>query len=335
MSHDKAAGAGKLVYLQCVELSEICFLQEVLYWVAFARLPFQQSIRESRIDGYKTDVPYNNGELEYEECERAGLPPDPRLDYMWAIKVLLSDGVEEIVASLESDEELTEDEASKKQAQSEAAELRQKLNEWKPKFERAIELAAAKVYAALREGRLTSKGVRLPDPDVAVSLKVLAEQETTVGELEDVAIPKDAWSLPHIYWEISAARNDDEHYCQIRCPTAEVMSLFPHDSVAAGEPLDGLAQHGSFFVLSSNSVAPARRSQSRGRGRGRPSEYRWDDLHLEMAALVLDELPPKKDATVEYLRELCGKRGWPVPATRTLYGWLEPYYARFGANSDR
>jgi hypothetical protein len=65
------------------------------------------------------------------------------------------------------------------------------MQEWKPKFERAIELAASEVYAALRKSRMTSKGVRLPDPEVAVSLKLLAEQEKKIGELDVGEIPKD------------------------------------------------------------------------------------------------------------------------------------------------
>ena len=64
----------KLIYLQPVELGEICFLREVLYWVAFGRLPTVDDTRNDLIEGYKTNVPSANGELSEEECSRVGLP---------------------------------------------------------------------------------------------------------------------------------------------------------------------------------------------------------------------------------------------------------------------
>src|SRR5207248_8765434 len=123
--------------------------------------------------------------------------------------VMLSDHIKEIVASRELIDVETEQNESvrKEQASSDAAKLLDEISEWKPKFERAIELAASEVYTVLRKGLLISRGVRLPDPDVAISVKVLAKQKKQLGELDTVAIPKDAWSLPNIYWEISATRN--------------------------------------------------------------------------------------------------------------------------------
>jgi hypothetical protein len=341
MSQAKEPSSGKLIYLQRVELGEICFLQEVLYWVAFGRLPTDQD-RDGFIEGYKADVPNANGELTEEECKRAGLPKDPRLKYHWAWDVMLSDDLEAIAASralVEDDE--GDESAIKEQRQSEVANLYKEISEWKPKYDIAIELAASEIYAALARGRLTSRGVLLPSPDVEASLKMLDEEGKKVGDLEIVAIPKTVWSLPQIYWEISAARNNNVHYCHIRCLTEEVLRLFPQDNIVDSQPLgDGLVQYGSFFVLSSNSAATTsavagRQSKSRSRGRGRPSEYRWTDLHVEMAGLVLKGLPAKKDAAVEHVRQVCVERQWPVPAIRTVREWLTPYYQVYGGNSDR
>jgi hypothetical protein len=328
----------KPTYLQPVALDPICFLQEVLYWVAFGRLPIIDPSRNFAIEGYETDLPQANGELMDEECDRVDLPRDPRGYYDWAFGVMLSDQIEEITTFRESVEtETAQDESgTKEHASREVEKLHAEMMEWKPKFERVIELPASEVYAMLRKGRLTSKGVRLPDPDVAVSLKMLAEQNKQLGELEPVAIPKDFWSLPNIYWEISAARNETEHYCHIYCPTDELMSLFPVDTVTKGESVD-VVHHGSFFVLSPTSTtaaAPPRRSQGRNR-RGRPPEYRWNDLHVEMAELVSKGLPAKEDSAVAHLREAYRKRfGDPVPGHRTLYDWVKPYYERFCGNSD-
>jgi hypothetical protein len=323
------------IYLQRVELGDYCFLQEALYWVAFGRLPIADSARDDDIEGYKINVPNPNGELTEKECERAGLPHDPRLNYHWAFDVMLSDEIEEIVASRElvAPEPGEDESVRKEQVRREAEGLLREMTEWKPKFERVIELAASEVYAVLRKGRLTSEGRRLPDPDVAVSLKLIADQNKKLGELEIVVIPKDFWSLRNIYWEISAARNDTEHYCHIHCRTDQVMALFPLNAVTAGESVDGLVRRGSFYVLSPNSGAaatPARQSQARSRG-GRHPKYRWDALHVEMAGLVRKGLPSKKEAVVEHLREFYREKiGEPVPAARTLHEWLEPYKQYFG-----
>jgi hypothetical protein len=339
MAESEPNHARKLIYLLRMELDPICFLQEALYWVAFGRLPIEHLNRLVLIEGYKTNVPRDNGELSEEECERAGLPRDPRLNYDWADNVMLSDQIEEIAASRELVEaEPGQDEGVRKeQARREAEKLLDEMTEWKPKFERAIELAATEVYAVFRKGRLASRGVRLPNPNVAASLKLLAEQNKQLGELEIVAIPKDFWSLPNIYWEISAARNETEHYCHIHCPTNELMALFPIDAVTVGESVDGVMRHGSFYVLSADSgaaaVAPARRGQVRGRVAGRPPLYRWDYLHVEMAGLVRKGLPAKREAAAADLRDIYRRKfGDPVPAVRTLLEWLEPYYEQYFGN---
>jgi hypothetical protein len=289
MAESEPKHAGKLTYLQPTELDKICFLQEALYWVAFGRLPIHHMRRKMMIDCYETNIPRENGELSDAECQKAGLPRDPRFNYEWAWIVMLSDPIETIVDACKdydpaSGEFFEHEGISTEEARREAEKLLDEMTQWKPKFERAIELAASEVYTALRKGRLTSKGVRLPDPDVAVSLTLLAEQNKALGDLEVVTIPKDFWSLPNIYWEISAARNDIEHYCHIRCMTDDLMSLFPFGAVTTGESVDGVMRHGSFYVLSASSgaaVAPGRRGQAHGRVAGRPPLYRWDYLHVE------------------------------------------------------
>ena len=79
--------------------------------------------RDTFIEGYKTDIPYANGELTEGECDRAGLPRDPRLNYDWAWNVMLSDQIKEIVASRELIDVETEQNESvrKEQASSDAA----------------------------------------------------------------------------------------------------------------------------------------------------------------------------------------------------------------------
>jgi len=338
VAESEPKAAREPTYLQRVMVADICFLQGVLYWVAFGRLPIDVDFNiDDLLEYYETRVPDRNGELTEDECERAGLPRDPRLNYGWAGDVMLSDQIDDIVASYSREMSQDHDEMSQdhEEARRQAKTLFEEMTEWKPKFERAIEPAAAEVYLALRKGRLTSHGVRLPDPnDVAVSVKLMAEQNKERELDSPVVIPNDFWSPRNIYWELSAARNETEHYCHINCSTDEVMTVFPIDTVTTGESVDGLMQHGSFFVLSpsgcTNALPPARQLQPRGRRSGRPRLYLWDYLHLEMAGLVHKGLPAKREAAAAYLQEIYRRKfGDQVPAVRTLLEMMEPYYERY------
>src|SRR5271170_2445354 len=70
-------------FFQPVALPERCLLREVLYWVAFHRLPIFATdhegvdIRESaEAGGYVIEV--GDSFLDEEECKRANIPVDPK-----------------------------------------------------------------------------------------------------------------------------------------------------------------------------------------------------------------------------------------------------------------
>ncbi len=52
----------------------------------------------------------------------------------------------------------------------EITQLQKKLAEWKPKYNEKIELPAAKIYVALKEGKLGAKGILLPHVDRETAL---------------------------------------------------------------------------------------------------------------------------------------------------------------------
>ena len=72
-------------FFQPVELPEKCFLQEVLYWVAFQRLPIADrnsdgnELRETADIVEEYDIQMPNRFLQDDECARANIPSDPRL----------------------------------------------------------------------------------------------------------------------------------------------------------------------------------------------------------------------------------------------------------------
>jgi len=70
------------LYLQQVQLSDICFLNEVLYLATFQRLPVQlvdsegNDVRSVVMPGYSVDYSADH-RLADHECEKVGLPVTP------------------------------------------------------------------------------------------------------------------------------------------------------------------------------------------------------------------------------------------------------------------
>ncbi len=316
---------------------DICFLQEVLYWVALQRLPADGD--RSASDEYKTTQPLQDDSLYDIECERAGLPLDPRNSVEWAVGIFVNDDFDAILtiakqAMAGSSGDVAQDE---KKAHDEATRLHEALRDWRPKYEKVIEYAAAKIYCALREGALTSKGVLLPDADPAVALTKLADQGKGLDDLEDVAIPSDTWSLPNTYWGISAARHGDQHYCQIHCPAKEVFALFPYDKMIRGEPVEGVMRYGSFFVVDNSTLKGKQKiPATAARRRGRLAQHDWAAMHLDVAGMLRDGgLPDKKEAAIALIQSKFAERGSKVPSRTEIGNRLTPYYARFGSGKSR
>ncbi len=87
------------VYLTETVLSDMCFLVEALYWVAFQQLPEFWIDRDSFLSlgasDYEAEAALRR--LAAEECERAGLPHDPRMSFEWAFDVASDDTLETII----------------------------------------------------------------------------------------------------------------------------------------------------------------------------------------------------------------------------------------------
>ena len=148
------------------------------------------------------------------------------------------------------EDETEQDESTRKdQVRDEAIRLQQEIIEWKPKFEQAIELAAAESMRPPQRPPDQQRSATAGTGSLWHLSSCWRSMTRKWANSMSFEIPNNAWSLPRIYWEISAARNASEHYCHIRCPTKEVMSIFPHYAVAAGEPVDGLVQRLIFRSL--------------------------------------------------------------------------------------
>jgi hypothetical protein len=230
-----------------------------------------------------------------------------------------------------------DDAAALREARDEAANIFNELEIWCPQYKKAIELPAAKVYVALKEGTLSAVGILLPDLDPNKALNALAQDDHDLSDAPYVEIPREFWSLREIFWERSAARNETHHYCQIFCQTEDLLSVFPLESLIHGVQVSGVERFGSLFVLNDSGLAITRPTTRRWKRRtGRPQKYPWDDFHLEVASIIeRHELPEKKEAAIELLQKWFVDRKGSSPSRTMIGERLTPYYQRFVKNAGR
>jgi hypothetical protein len=318
-----------MTFLQRVDVSEICFLKEVLFWVAFRRLPvaiYDLDGTEKRngmdIGGYAVELGDIPDWLDDEECVIANIPSDPR--YAAAIRGDSSLSVEDyndLLARIETNNPRW---LPLNKERDEAVAFEKEMEPWLLQYQDAIEYPASKIFVALKDGRLKAKGRLLPE-DVDVDLST---EDFDIYDSPVVEIPAAFWSLKGIDFEESGAENDYSRYCHVRCQSTEVFSVFPGDY----EPVLEVGQLGANFHIN---PAPATRRIENISGRGRPP-YPWDAFHLEIADLIhKGQLPEKKEACIQHLRDW-SLRTLGLNVSRAAVGQkLTPYYARFVRTPDR
>lgn len=324
-----------MIFLQAVDLPENCFLQEVLFWMAFQRLPVAMfddrgtEIRASDdFDGHEVD-PHFGDFIDEDECIRAGLPIDPRYTAFLQEEVTPSlDLCDRLLARPDLEDSVRADVESKK---CQALAFERSFQEWEKKFSTAMEYHTSRIFVALREGRLDAWGKLLPHLDTAAALDALEADGKGIADLETVQIPRGFWSLSGIDWSSSVARNEQRHYCWIRCRTEQVLSVFPSED---RRPVGGIEQVGSFYILE-DALAVESQRVTKAKTRGRPP-YPWESFHLEVADLLSrGELPAKKEAAIQHFQDWFERRIGQRPSRAVIGEKLKPYYDRFMRAADR
>jgi hypothetical protein len=310
------------IFLEPVEVPERCYLEEVLMWVAFQRLPTAwytldgKEIRESDdIDGYQTGI---GTALSEDETSRAGIPIDP--DLTWDLnnwpKMPLAH-CEEYLARNDLEDD---DRRAAEEWRDYAVKYEQERAAWQPLYDRAIEYPASRIFIALREGRLRARGRLLPHSDYYEAVALLEGEGRDIVDITPTDIPASFWSLQGIDFDGSTALDGSAHYCHITCRTEEVLAVFPGDRAE----VHGIERIGDTFVL--NEGPTIRRTQAR---RGRPP-YAWDQFHLEVASLLhRGKLPAKKEAAIEHLQGWFQKELGVRPSWAAVGDKLKPYYEKF------
>jgi hypothetical protein len=315
-------------FLQPVLVPERCYLFEAFLWVAFQRLPILTTDHEG-VDIRQSDENRESGEAGYavkvidkyifdDECERAGIPPDPS----WQAAI---DGTS-ILPVAHYDQMLKDRKTPKayrkhlKQERLEAVRFESARDEWKRHYRRAIEYPASRIFVTLKDGRLPTTGKLLPAVDVGEAVEKLAVDGMDIYDIEPTLIPKSFWSLQGIDFEISAAVGEGANYCYIDLSTSDLFAVFPGERAE----VVGIERVGDSFIL--NEGVPQPRMASR---RGRPP-YPWEAFHLEVASLVSrGELPAKKEAAIQQFQAWFQRELNVQPSRSAIGEKLTPYYEKF------
>jgi hypothetical protein len=313
-------------FLQAVTLPKRCFLQEVLFWVAFQRLPVAQytldgeEIRETEEIGDYA-VSFLDGYIFDEETQAAKIPPDP--SWLAALEERST------LPSANYDEQLKESDLTPEfrawleKEREKAIGFERELEAWTPLYKGALEYPSSRIFVALREGRLKAQGRKLPSNDVNEALSMLADDGHSTFDLAFSDIPTSFWTLQGINFDTSTAKSENQHYCHINFQTEEVLAVFPGER----RPVGAVEQIGVSYV-----IGDAVQSSFTRNKRGRPA-YPWELFHLEVADLVRrGELPKKKEAAIEHFQQWFREQLGVRPSRAAVGEKLTPYYNRFLRN---
>jgi hypothetical protein len=314
-------------FLQVVPVPERCFLQEVLLWVAFQRLPISYydsdgiEIRQStEVYDSASDYP-DIGEQYFsdEECRRAGILPDPSLRALIEGETTMEPAqYDKLLNTLDAGSSPEREELE--QGKQNAIQFEARRKAWKSQYEQAVEYPASRIFVALKNGSLTAQGRLLPAIDLDKALEILDEHGNRICDLEPISIPATFWSLKGIKFEESWANNNAARYCHITCSTNEVLALFPGEREVVG----GVERVGDTFVLGDSAEQPITNSV-----RGRPP-YPWDGFHVEVAAMVSNgTLPQKKEAAIHHFQEWFKREHGVHPSRAAVGDKLKRYYDKF------
>ena len=143
--------------------------------------------------------------LQDDECARANIPSDPRLAALISNRTMVDvKSFDRLMLSgREYDDETRKVIESQRQ---EVVQFQTEYEEWKLKYEAAIEYPASEIFIALKKGELRAKGQNYADLNFDEVVKLRRRR---------LDIPASFWSLKGIDFEASAAKTDHDHYYHI------------------------------------------------------------------------------------------------------------------------
>jgi hypothetical protein len=289
-------------------LAEVCFLSEALMWVAFSRFPLGAPIHESWDDDSRRNMDnmfYLDPNVDVEdptdaECVSVGLSPRPADVTNQAVF-----GPEYLKEMLDSGD--FEDRIQLEQALEEAISFREAVARRERELCHFLDLHRAKLFIALREGKLVAQGIELPEKSYEASLARLSEThwEGWSGS-EWISIPPDFWHSEKINWKKCLAEGRDATFALIQIETVELLACFPPQPTQATDVVR----------VANNLIAvELEGDESKARNlRGRPP-FNWQSFHVEIAMRIKSNSFPEKQCAFPV-----PQRRRRIRRDRALYG---------------
>lgn len=316
------------------EPAEHCYLREALYWRSFGRLPREEFDGEGGLfrfcpellDSINPPIPTIE-ELEDDECEYAGLSPDPRMAYLLSDR-LLSDpaDIEQWIEFASSVDEPDESYIKTlRQNLLDAQEYQRQTEQWLPLLGEYLDQFQNEILLDLRRGHLTAMGTRLPVTTESQAVEWIKEAGDCLADLPMDTVPKEFWISQWVDWEKSAIFSREACIIWIHLPVESLIERYPPELLINPEKTFRIGASVAILGRQPQGATPATR-------RGRPS-LPWEDFHVEVARLYMtDGMPAKKEAAIALLQE------WFTQSTnksvsRSAVGQkLKPYFDKLGRN---
>jgi hypothetical protein len=207
-------------------LAEDCYLGEALMWVAINRFPLDPLNEEAwdirleldEIVGLEPNVEVE-GPTDLESA-RVGLSARPV--HAGTLCALAPEQLKEMLADGDL-EERTRQYLERELAASIA--YRENCRRWDEEFSGFIDEDRARLFLALRQGKLVAEGIKMPESTHEDSL--ISLDQSARGFREWVSIPPDFWRSNKINWAKSRAAGRDGAFALIQVQTTELFACFP------------------------------------------------------------------------------------------------------------
>jgi hypothetical protein len=195
--------------LQPVEMAERCFLHEVLYWLAFKRLPLAQyslngdqaRFSDEKGDGYGAPASFREA-VTSTECALANLPPNPEYLAEVAGRFFYHlDHYDEKLSWKLKDEDQAEEhrrlEAYRRE-RVEAVEYYQRLAEWPGLCDSYLEYFKSRLFVDLREVKIQGSAIEIPGRNEEEVNAYMEAQNVKLTDQPVVKVPHDSWIFSNI-----------------------------------------------------------------------------------------------------------------------------------------
>jgi hypothetical protein len=311
-------------------VAEVCYLSEALMWVAFNRFPLGAPIHESWDDDSRRDMDHIlnlDPSVDVEdptdrECVSVGLSQRPT--DVTGLSTFPPEYLKEALASAD-----LENRIQLEQALQESIVFREGVARREGDLSSFLDLHRARLFIALRQGKLVAEGIKLPEKSYEASLTRLRETdwEGWSGN-EWISIPPDFWHSETINWTKCLAEGRDAAFALIQIETEQLFACFPPPSAQAADVVR--VANDLIAVEQEGGDESMARKQ-----RGRPA-FNWDSFHVEIAMRIeSNSFPEKQEALIADMQEWC-ERHWHRKVGRSsLLQKIKPYYDALAQRSKR